>query len=661
MNMPYKYFAFISYSRKDSRAAAFLHRSLEHFRIPTRFVDPQYRPANGKFLRPVFRDKRDLANTEGSFTEGIRAALEATRYLFVVCSRSAAGSVWVDEEIKYFLAHNGNDLLKVVPIVLEGNPGAGDETECLPATLRRKEITLRNLPTMIPDEGAKETEGWENGIVQALSYVLHVRRENIKASIEAERMRQMKIYAVIGVVASIVFAALAFWAVRAEKRAVANQRMVIAERDRVLRLKNLQESILSICRDNEWSLQNEEFSSLNWIGRIRSCSITNQIDKLFVDGINERAFGGTLPQNYKKSIVALPSVVERMIEAMEGDLLRRMESRYDVLQMYQMKCILLTNERDSVAKNAALSDKIRMQLLENVSMKLDKLHSEMNRIENEIDEQKVEIAKSRKDAFVSHDARVCSGGISNACLRLKIGDLRGALTIAKEIPYVSPFKSELMWQIVLHFPNDEYGVKRLYAALAADIAARHMKRYGGGDLLGDASSSIVWPLRKLKVAVACRQKSDAVFYMREVLDCSMRLASALNLADRCLFSDDLDGMFDGADKDVLDRFLRADTRRIAVIGYLYELGLAKHYLPVVDGFWDDCDTPVFSGVRPRWNYVRPDEKVVGKLLGVYLEIFREKLREVKTVLSQLREEFATVGNQKGVACVDRFLKWNELH
>lgn len=228
MNMPYKYFAFISYSRKDSRAAAFLHRSLEHFRIPTRFVDPQYRPANGKFLRPVFRDKRDLANTEGSFTEGIRAALEATRYLFVVCSRSAAGSVWVDEEIKYFLAHNGNDLLKVVPIVLEGNPGAGDETECLPATLRRKEITLRNLPTMIPDEGAKETEGWENGIVQALSYVLHVRRENIKASIDAERMRQMKIYLGIGVVCAFIFAALAFWAAKAERRAEANRKIAVA-------------------------------------------------------------------------------------------------------------------------------------------------------------------------------------------------------------------------------------------------------------------------------------------------------------------------------------------------------------------------------------------------------------------------------------------------
>lgn len=654
MDTTYKYFAFISYSRKDSRAAAFIHRSLEHFRIPTRFVEPQYRPDKGRFLRPIFRDKRDLANTEGSFTEGIRSALEATRYLFVVCSRSAAGSLWVNEEVRHFLAHNGNDLLKVVPIVLEGNPGAGDESECLPAALRCKEITFRNLPTMIPDEGAKESEGWENGIVQALSYVLHVRRENIKASIDAERMRQMKIYLGIGVVCSFIFAALAFWAVKAERRAVANQRMAIEERDRAFRLKNLQDSILSICRDSEWSLQNEKFSSLNWIGRIRRFSITNQIDKLFVDGINERAFGMELPHNYKKSIVATQSVMTRMIEAMEDDLLRRMESRYDVLQM---ECMSLVSKRNSVVQSAALSDEIRAELLKDVSTKLDKLKSEINRIRNE---QKDVFAKSRREAFVSHDSRVCSGGISNACLRLKVGDLRGALMIAKEIPYVSPFKSELMWQIVLHLPNDEYGIKRLYAALAADIAARQMKRYGGRDLLGDASSSIVWPLRKLKVAVAGRQKSDAVFYMREVLDCSTRLAAALNLSDRCLFSDDLDGMFDGADKNVLDRFLRANTRRIAAVGYLYELGLAKQYLPVVAGFWDACDTPVFSGVRPQWDYVRPDEKVVGKLLGVYVEIFSEKLREVKAFLSQLRDEFVSAGDQKGIACVDGFLKWNEL-
>ena len=71
----YKYYVFISYSRKDSKAAAYLQRQLEHFRIPVKLVPKELLPAGQKFLRPVFRDKRDLENSERSFTEDIKKAL----------------------------------------------------------------------------------------------------------------------------------------------------------------------------------------------------------------------------------------------------------------------------------------------------------------------------------------------------------------------------------------------------------------------------------------------------------------------------------------------------------------------------------------------------------------------------------------------------------
>ena len=67
----YKYFAFISYSRKDSRAAAFLHRKLESFRIPIRRVPEEMRAGLRKFVRRVFRDKRDLEVTELNFTADV--------------------------------------------------------------------------------------------------------------------------------------------------------------------------------------------------------------------------------------------------------------------------------------------------------------------------------------------------------------------------------------------------------------------------------------------------------------------------------------------------------------------------------------------------------------------------------------------------------------
>ena len=143
--MEKKYYAFISYSRKNSKAAAYLHKQLEHFRIPVKYVAEENRPAGQKFLRPVFRDRRDLESRGNSFTEDIKAALEHSRHLIVVCSPMSATSVWVNEEIKHFLATHNNDYSAIVPIILNGEPGSGDDTECLPEALRVKEITIRKI------------------------------------------------------------------------------------------------------------------------------------------------------------------------------------------------------------------------------------------------------------------------------------------------------------------------------------------------------------------------------------------------------------------------------------------------------------------------------------------------------------------------------------
>ena len=249
--MEFKYFAFISYSRKDSRAAAFLHKKLEKFRIPIKRVPEEMRRGLRKFVRPVFRDKRDLEVGESSFTEDVKKALEGSRFIIVLCSPNSARSVWVDSEIRYFLSTHGNDLSKVVPVVLAGNPGSGElETECLSACLlsdeTRPTVVKRNLPTMIPDEGEPEKAGWEAGVVGVLSYLLKVKRMDIKATIDAEKMRQMKIYAAIGVVGSAIFAALTFWALRAESvarqnwhLAEANKKLAIEQRDRAVEAEHL--------------------------------------------------------------------------------------------------------------------------------------------------------------------------------------------------------------------------------------------------------------------------------------------------------------------------------------------------------------------------------------------------------------------------------------
>lgn len=263
IEQPFKYFAFISYSRKDSRAAAFLHRKLEKFRIPVKRVPAEARQGLGKFVRPIFRDKRDLEIGESSFTEDVKKALKDSRYIIVLCSQNSAQSVWVNNEIKYFLETHDNDLTKVVPVVLSGNPDSGDgETECLCEFLlsekMKSDIVKRNLPTMVPDEGEDEKFGWEAGVVGVLSYLLKVKRQDIKATIDAEKVRQMRIYAAIGIVCSTIFAGLAFWAVRAERTAKQNwllaeenKRQAIEQRDRAVEAERLADANRRKAEENE--------------------------------------------------------------------------------------------------------------------------------------------------------------------------------------------------------------------------------------------------------------------------------------------------------------------------------------------------------------------------------------------------------------------------
>ena len=222
-----KYYLFISYSRADSKAAAYLQRQLEHFRIPVKYVPKELLPDDQKFLRPVFRDRRDLKTSEASFTTDIKTALEVSRYLLVLCSPNSAASIWVDEEVKHFLATHNGDFTKIVPVVLDGRPGHGGSAECLPPALRRDEITSRNLPSMVPDDGESVKAGWENGVVQSLSYMLKVDREKIKASVDREKLRWARINAAVGACAAVVFAALTIWAVRAERIADRNEKRAV--------------------------------------------------------------------------------------------------------------------------------------------------------------------------------------------------------------------------------------------------------------------------------------------------------------------------------------------------------------------------------------------------------------------------------------------------
>lgn len=133
----YRYRAFLSYSSTDDKMSHRLLRALETYRTPRRLVGSQ--GTWGEVLRriyPVFRDREEFA-ASSDLGASIQKALRESQFLVVLCSRAAARSAWVNQEIKDFLALGREG--RLLTVILDGEPGvsiSGDqENECFPPAL----------------------------------------------------------------------------------------------------------------------------------------------------------------------------------------------------------------------------------------------------------------------------------------------------------------------------------------------------------------------------------------------------------------------------------------------------------------------------------------------------------------------------------------------
>lgn len=118
--MNYKYKGFISYRHggEDEILAKKLHSGIEHYRIPAKLCRMfRHLP---KRIRPIYRDNTDLGI--GGLHALILEALRESEYLVVVCSEravtpNAEGKLWVDEEVRQFIAANPNEnFRKIIPV-----------------------------------------------------------------------------------------------------------------------------------------------------------------------------------------------------------------------------------------------------------------------------------------------------------------------------------------------------------------------------------------------------------------------------------------------------------------------------------------------------------------------------------------------------------------
>lgn len=207
----YRYWAFISYSSKDKHWAQWLHRAIETYSIPARLVHhptPAGEPAPKRF-KPLFHDRAELAASDDLGAE-IQAALEASRYLIVVCSPHAARSRWVNKEVQTFqrLGHTR----RLLALIVSGEPNVGDDQECFPPALRAIEP--------IAADARPDGDGKLNAKLKLLAGMLGVGFDALKQRDAQRRLRRLQFFLSLAFSVAVGFGCLALYAERQRDKAV---------------------------------------------------------------------------------------------------------------------------------------------------------------------------------------------------------------------------------------------------------------------------------------------------------------------------------------------------------------------------------------------------------------------------------------------------------
>lgn len=141
MKINKKYFAFISYSHKDSEMAKWLQHEFEYYELPSTLFEVRKdirKEDLPESFKPIFRDEDELSG--GDLKPQISEALADSEYLIVVCSPYSAQSKYVNNEINEFISLSPMNKRRIFPFIIDGKPHQTKENkkeECFPKTLLR--------------------------------------------------------------------------------------------------------------------------------------------------------------------------------------------------------------------------------------------------------------------------------------------------------------------------------------------------------------------------------------------------------------------------------------------------------------------------------------------------------------------------------------------
>ena len=143
MEPQFKYFAFISYSSRDTEWGKRLQRKLEHYRMPATLCSEHGWKRTP--IKPVFFAPTDIQ--PGGLTEELQERLRTSRNLIVICSPNSAQSEWVGKEMEFF--HQLGRDKQIHFFIVDGQPHSENpDTECfnpIVKTLGLPEILGANI------------------------------------------------------------------------------------------------------------------------------------------------------------------------------------------------------------------------------------------------------------------------------------------------------------------------------------------------------------------------------------------------------------------------------------------------------------------------------------------------------------------------------------
>ena len=212
----YRYKAFISYSHQDEDWGRWLQRALESYRVPRRLVggEGKFGPISRR-IAPVFRDREDLSSA-ASVSSSVKAELENSETLIVICSPAAARSNWVNEEVRYFHELGRGD--RILAMIVDGDPTAEDpEQQCFPRALLTEPDGTPCEP--LAADARKWADGRSLARLKLVAGILGIRLDDLRRR-DMQRRHRLWMLSMGGAMAvAIVTTVLAIFAITARNQA----------------------------------------------------------------------------------------------------------------------------------------------------------------------------------------------------------------------------------------------------------------------------------------------------------------------------------------------------------------------------------------------------------------------------------------------------------